>query len=250
MNKRFFRLLAAVLTVCLFSCILTACTCQARRDTDARITPLSSPAPDTSPAAYTFTLRTADPSGDTGFAFCEGSSFAAGDRVNFCAEPRVGYAPRFQSDGEVEIWYLGGFRYELTMPDRDTDLTVRFEAVPGEPHFIRSACEKGFLIAGCDADEEMNDFARPGERVQFYVMPDEGCVLTRENICVTAGGESWEDWWFLGAPVEVDPEDGVPLESIYVFEVVMPDCDLEVSVACTAEADGPADAVRIPVTVS
>ena len=253
MNKRFFRLLAAALTICLLPHTLAACAgqepCETTGMDTAHIAPLSSPAPaeDAPPTVHTFTLQTAAPGAETGFAFCEGSSFTAGERVLICAEPRFGYVPRFRSDAEVEIWYLGAFRYELTMPDRDTGLTVSFEPIPGEPHFIRSACDKGFLIVGCDTDDDMNDLARPGEHVQFYVMPDEGFALARENITVTAGGELWEDWWFLGELVEQDPEDGAIIDGIYVFEAVMPDCDLEVGVTCTTEAASPADAIRIPV---
>ena len=35
---------------------------------------------------------------------------------------------------------------------------------------------------------------------------NEGYTLTPENITLTVGGESWEQWWFLGQVSEPDPE--------------------------------------------
>ena len=134
------------------------------------------------------------------------------------------------------------------MPDHDMTLTVNFVPAQGDAHFINTTCENGEFYTVCDVDDDFRDIAKPGEYVQFYVMADEGFTLDPENITMTADGESWDAWWFLGEIVEEDPE--YPISGIFVFETVMPDADLNVSITCTAEADITADPVRIPVSVN
>ena len=196
---------------------------------------------------YTFELKTNDPTEEIGWAYCEGTEFAAGESVVFYAEPWFGYLVEFEAEDELELYYLGACTYELIMPDHDVTLTVNFVPAQGDAHYIRTTCENAEFYALCDVDEDFNDIAKPGEFVQFYVMANEGYTLTPENITLTAGGESWNEWWFLGQVSEPDPE--LELGSIFVFEAVMPDADLDVSITCTAEADAQADAVRVPVSV-
>ena len=197
---------------------------------------------------HTFTLKSNDPTEEIGFVYCEGTEFAAGESVIFYAEPWYGYVVEFEAEGELELYYLGACCYELIMPDRDVTLTVNFIPAPGEAHFIRTTCENGEFYAVCDMDEDLNDIAKPGEYVQFYVMADDGFALTAENISVTVGGESWDTWWFLGQISEPDPE--LELGSIYCFEVLMPDADLDVAITCTAETDTSAAPVRISISVN
>ena len=196
---------------------------------------------------YTFELKTNDPTEEIGWAFCEGTEFAAGESVVFYAEPWFGYLVEFEAEGELELYYLGACSYELIMPDHDVTLTVNFVPAQGDAHHIRTTCENGEFIALCDVDEEFNDIAKPGEFVQFYVMANEGFTLTPENITLTAGGESWEQWWFLGQVSEPDPE--LEMGSIFVFEAVMPDADLDVSIICTAGDTAAANTFRAPVSV-
>ena len=198
-------------------------------------------------AKYTFELKTNDPTEEIGWAFCEGTEFAAGESVVFYAEPWFGYLVEFEAEGELELYYLGACSYELIMPDHDVTLTVNFVPAQGDAHHIRTTCENGEFIALCDVDEEFNDIAKPGEFVQFHVMADEGYTLTPENITLTVGGESWEQWWFLGQVSEPDPE--LEMGSIFVFEAVMPDADLDVSITCTAGDTAAANTFRAPVSV-
>ena len=197
---------------------------------------------------YTFELKTNDPTEEIGWAFCEGTEFAAGESVVFYAEPWFGYLVDFEAEGELELYYLGACSYELIMPDHDVTLTVNFVPAQGDAHFINTTCENGEFYTVCDVDDDFRDIAKPGEYVQFYVMADEGFTLDPENITMTADGESWDAWWFLGQVSEPDPE--LEMGSIFVFEAVMPDADLNVSITCTAEADITADPVRIPVSVN
>ena len=199
------------------------------------------------PAVYSFELKTNDPTEEIGWAYCEGTAFAAGESVLFYAEPWFGYIADFEAEGELELYYLGACNYELIMPDHDVTLTVNFVPAQGDAHHIRTTCENGEFYALCDVDEDFNDIAKPGEFVQFYVMANEGFTLTPENITLTAGGESWEQWWFLGQVSAPDPE--LELGSIFAFEAVMPNADLDVSITCTAEGSAAAQAVRVPVSV-
>ena len=197
---------------------------------------------------HTFTLKSNDPTEEIGFVYCEGTEFAAGESVIFYAEPWYGYVVEFEAEGELELYYLGACCYELIMPDRDVTLTVNFVPAQGEAHFIRTTCENGEFYAVCDMDDDFNSIAKPGEYVQFLVMADDGFALTAENISVTVGGESWDTWWFLGQISEPDPE--LELGSIYCFEVLMPDADLDVAITCTAETDTSAAPVRISISVN
>ena len=207
---------------------------------------------DIEPAAvHTFELRTNDPGEETGFAFCEGTGFAAGERVIFYAEPMYGYLVEFSAEPEceLELYYLGMYTYELVMPDHDLVLTANFVPAPGEAHFITGTCENGFLFANTDYDEEGNDFAKAGEIVQLLIIPDEGFTFDPANISVTVGGEPWTEGWYLGEIVEEDPDFGI-IDGIFIYEFRMPDADVSVSVTCTPETTTSAAAqVRIPVTV-
>ena len=196
---------------------------------------------------YTFELKTNDPTEEIGWAYCEGTEFAAGESVVFYAEPWFGYLVDFEAEGELELYYLGACNYELIMPDHDVTLTVNFVPAQGDAHHIRTTCENAEFYALCDVDEDFNDIAKPGEFVQFYVMANEGYTLTPENITLTAGGESWNEWWFLGQVSEPDPE--LEMGSIFVFEAVMPDADLDVSIICTAGDTAAANTFRAPVSV-
>ena len=199
--------------------------------------------------AHTFELRSNDPTEETGFVFCEGSEFAAGESVIFYAEPWYGYLVEFEAEPnvELELYYLGAFTYELIMPDHDVVLTANFVPAPGEHHFINTTCENGEFYAVCDFDEDLRDIAKAGEFVQFYVMPDEGCTLEPQNITLTVNGEAWDSWWYLGELVE-EYEDMV-IDGIFVFETVMPDADLDVSITCTPGTAPAAADIRVPVTV-
>ena len=201
---------------------------------------------------YTFELRSNDPTEETGFVLCEGTEFAAGESVIFYAEPWYGYLVEFaaEPDVELELYYLGACTYELVMPAHDVVLTANFVPAPGEAHFINTTCENGEFFALCDFDEDLRDFAKAGEFVQFYVIPDEGFTLTPENITLTVGGESWEDWWFLGELVEEIPEEDLVIDGIFLFEAVMPEGDLEVSITCTPGTEATSAQVRVPVSVS
>ena len=197
---------------------------------------------------HTFTLKSNDSTEEIGFVYCEGTEFAAGESVIFYAEPWFGYVVEFEAEGELELYYLGACYYELVMPGHDVTLTVNFVPAQGQAHFINTVCENGEFYAVCDMDDDFNSIAKPGEYVQFLVMADEGCTLTEENISVTVGGESWDTWWFLGQISEPDPE--LELGSIYCFEVLMPDADLDVAITCTAETDTSAAPVRISISVN
>ena len=199
---------------------------------------------------YTFGLRSGDPTGETGFVFCEGTEFAAGESVIFYAEPWYGYLVEFeaQPDVELELYYLGACTYELIMPDHDVVLTANFVPAPGEPHYITTTCANGFAMAVCDVDGELNDIAKAGEFVQFYIVPDEGFTFSPGNFSVTAGGQPLEDWWYLGKLSEADPELGIS-DGIYLVELRMPDADVTVSITCTPGTETAAAAVRVPVTV-
>ena len=201
---------------------------------------------------YTFELRSNDPTEETGFVFCEGTEFTAGESVIFYAEPWYGYLAEFaaEPDVELELYYLGACTYELVMPAHDVVLTANFVPAPGEAHFINTTCANGEFFALCDFDEDLRDFAKAGEFVQFYVMPDEGFTLTPENITLTVGGESWEDWWFLGELVEEIPEEDLVIDGIFLFEAVMPEGDLEVSITCTPGTEAASAQVRVPVSLN
>ena len=199
---------------------------------------------------YTFELRSNDPTEEIGYVFCEGTEFAAGESVIFYAEPWYGYLVEFtaEPDVELELYYLGACTYELVMPAHDVVLTANFVPAPGEAHFINTTCENGEFFALCDFDEDLRDFAKAGEFVQFYVMPDEGFTLNPENITMTVGGEPWENWWFLGELVE--EIEGTVIDGIFLFEAVMPEGDLEVSITCTPGTEAASAQVRVPVSVN
>ena len=200
---------------------------------------------------YRFTLLGSDPSEETGYVYCEGEAYAPGERVTFYAEPWYGYLVEFYAepeDAQLELYYLGANCYELVMPAHDVTLTAYFVPAEGSNRYITINCENGFAFANCDMDDGLNDFAKPGEFVQFYVMPDEGYTFSPENFTVTAGGEVVEDCWYLGELVEEDDF----IEGIFLFELVMPDADVTVSITCTPDTGtnaAAADAMRISVSV-
>ena len=199
---------------------------------------------------YTFELRSNDPTEEIGFVACEDTEFAAGESVIFYAEPWYGYLVEFEAEPEeeLELYYLGAGTYELIMPDHDVVLTVNFVPAPGEPHFITTSCENGYALAFCDTDEDLNGFAKPGEFVQFYIIPDESFTFSPEGFTATAGGQVLEDWWYLGKLAEADPELGIP-DGVYLVEMVMPEADVTVSVTCAPGAETAAAEVRVPVSV-
>jgi len=208
-------------------------------------------AKDIEPAArYSFELRSNDPTEEIGFAFCDGTEFAAGESVTFYAEPWFGYLVEFSAepDVELELYYLGAYTYELVMPAHDLVLTANFVPAPGEAHNLSIDCENGMAFAVCDADEEGNSIAKAGEFLQIFIIPEEGFTFSPESFTATAGGQTVEDWWYLGEIVEEDPDLGV-IDGIFVVELVMPDADLTVSVTCTPGADTAAAELRLPVTV-
>ena len=204
------------------------------------------------PAAYTFELRSNDPAEEIGYVYCEGSAFAAGESVIFYAEPWYGYLVEFTAepaDETLELYYLGANTYELIMPAHDVVLTANFVPAPGDAHFLTTTCTGGFAFADCDYDEELNDIAKPGEHVLFYIIPDEGFTFSPEGFTASANGQSLKDFWYLGEVVEEDPELGT-IDGIFLVELLMPDADVSVSITCTAETETAAAAdVRIPVTL-
>ncbi len=208
-------------------------------------------AKDIEPAVrYSFELRSNDPTEEIGFAFCEGTEFAAGESVIFYAEPWFGYLVEFEAEPnvELELYYLGAYTYELVMPAHDLVLTANFVPAPGESHGITLDCENGFAFAVCDADENGSSFAKAGEFIQIFIIPEEGFTFSPESFTATANGQPVENWWYLGEIVEEDPELGV-IDGIFAIELIMPDADLTVSVTCTPGADTAAAEVRLPVTV-
>ncbi len=200
---------------------------------------------------YTFELRSNDPTEETGFVFCEGTEFAAGESVIFYAEPWYGYLVEFtaEPDVELELYYLGACTYELVMPAHDVVLTANFVPAPGEAHSITTTCANGFAFANCDYDDDLNDIAKAGEFVQFYIIPDEGFTFSPEDFSVTADGQSLEDWWYLGEIVEEDPELGT-IDGIFVVELRMPDADISVSITCTPGTETESAQVRVPVSLN
>ena len=206
----------------------------------------SLPTPD--PAAkYTFTLVCTDPTGQTGSILCENGEYAAGEIVMFDATPMPGYLAQFEATPteELDLFYVGMGRFVLIMPEHDVNMTVTFVPAQGDYHFINTTCENGLAFALCAMDEDYRDHAKPGEFVVFTVKADDGFTLTPENISLTVGGEVYKDWWFLG---ELDEEE-LPVENVYLFEMIMPDADVDVSILCTPGTASPAQSVRIPVTV-
>ena len=195
---------------------------------------------------HSFELLTNDPSEETGFAYCEGTEFAAGESVIFYAEPWYGYLVQFEVNADtIELYYLGGNYYEFIMPDQDVVMTAHFVPAPGDAHHINMEYANCFALADCLTDADDRDIAKAGEFVQILIFPDEGFTFSEECITVIANGQPMEDWWYLGG-LEDDPEYG----TVYIVELLMPDTDVDISITCTPGTSPAAAEVRIPVSVN
>ena len=199
------------------------------------------------PEIHSFELINSDPTEETGYVFCEGTEFAAGESVIFYAEPWYGYLAQFEVNAEdVELYYLGGNYYELIMPDQDVVMTAHFVPATGDYHYINMTCSNSFAVVDCLTDEDYNDIAKPGEFVQIFIFPNEGCTFSENRFFASANGKPMKDWWYLGY-VEDDPEYG----TIHIVEMLMPDADVSISINCPYGAAPTAAAeVRIPVSVN
>jgi hypothetical protein len=67
-------------------------------------------------------------------------------------------------------------------------------------------------------------------------------VTSREAAIVEHGDE-------VAAVVRELDEEELPVENVYLFEMIMPDADVDVSILCTPGTASPAQSVRVPVTV-
>ena len=203
------------------------------------------------PDTYTFELLSNDPTEETGIVISEGTEYAAGESVYFTVDPWYGYLVSFDAepyDEALELYYLGGDYYELIMPDHDVTLTAYFVPASGSYHRISTTCSNSFAVVDCLIDQNENDIAKPGEYLQIFIFPDEGCTFSENSFSAFANGKPMEDWWYLGG-LEDDPEYG----TIHIVEMLMPNADVSISINCPiARAAAPTAAaeVRIPVSVN
>ena len=201
---------------------------------------------------YTFELRSNDPTEELGYVLVEDEGpFVAGQTVQFCADPWYGYLVEFETVPALEnpeLYYLGAGVYEFVMPACDVVMTAKFVPAQGKSYQINTTCTNGFAIADCDVDADLNDIAKPGEFVQFLILPDEGFCFDEGGFTAKVNGKVWDKCWYLGEIVLDDPELGT-IDGIFIYEMVMPEGNVDVTITCSADASPAAAQVRVPVTV-
>ena len=141
-----------------------------------------------------------------------------------------------------ELYYLCDGVYEFIMPENDVVLTVSFVPAGGEAHRINTECKNGVVLVDSDTDGD-GRIAKAGEYIQFFVCPEEGYIVDAGGFVARTDGKFWTKCWFLG---RMDLEY---LGTFFVYEMQMPDGDVDVTVRCTKSAAAGAAAVRIPVAV-
>ena len=197
---------------------------------------------------YSLELKSNDPSEELGLVMlAEEGPFVAGQPVVFFADPAYGYLVEFTVNpvmNDLELNYLGAGTYELIMPECDLALTANFVPAAGKSYKINTTCTNGFAMPDCEIDDNLNDIAKAGEYITFVILPDEGYSFADGGFSAKVGGKVWDYCWFLG---EFPIED---LGTVYAYEMVMPEGNVDVTISCTkAAAPAAAAEIRIPVTV-
>jgi len=198
------------------------------------------------PEIHSFELINSDPTEETGYVFCEGTEFAAGESVIFYAEPWYGYLAQFEVNVDsLDLYYLGGNYYEFIMPDQDVVMTAHFVPATGDYHHINMDFTNCIAVANCLTDEDGRDIAKAQEFVQLYIVPSEGFTFSEDCITITSNGQPLDFWWYLGSTE--DPDIG----TVCIVELLMPDGDVDISITCTpGTSPAAAGSTRIPVSVN
>ena len=144
-----------------------------------------------------------------------------------------------------ELYYLGAGSYAFVMPDCDVIMTVKFVPAAGNCYRVNTTCKNGTAVADCEIDADLCDIAYPGEYICFVIMPDEGYAFADGGFTARVNGRIWKQCWFVG---EFDMDE-LGLGTVFVYEMVMPEGDVDVTINCAKSAYAGTAAVCIPVTV-
>ena len=148
----------------------------------------------------------------------------AGESIYFLADPDPGYKVSFEKSGYageeqsgVKLYYIGANVYELVMPAADVVLDLEFVKIATESHNVKLTVGTGGMAS---VDQKT---AKKGESLFVEVITSPG--YSNPTVHTVSGGKESEGY-YLGTV------DGAKL-----FEVFMPDTDLEIVVGF--ERNGP-----------
>ena len=141
------------------------------------------------------------------------------ESVYFLADPDPGYKVSFDKCGyykkqyDMRLIYIGANVYEIIMPDGDVMLNLEFVKIPTDSHDVTLTVSEGGMVS---VDQKT---AKKGESLFVEIIPTPGYTLTS----VRARHESgWLEGYYLGK-----------LEGAELYEVFMPDDDVEILVDFT-----------------
>lgn len=165
--------------------------------------------------AYTITMRY------TGNGVAELYATSAGplQRVYFLADPNPGYRVSFDKCGyymdqhSLELRYIGGNLYEITMPDGNVILDLEFVPIETESHDVTLTVTEGGTVS---VDQSA---AKAGESLFVEAAAAPGYSLDSVK---ARSDDGWTEGYYLG-------KDG----GVEHYEVFMPDDELEILVTFT-----------------
>ena len=221
-----FRILSLVLALVLALTLVPARASAARMQ--ALPEPVAAPmalAEQLQPRAQTYSV-TLTYSG-SGKAELYNTAAGAGESIYFLADPDPGYKVSFEKSGyipeageqEIDIFlkYIGANVYELKMPAGDVVLNLEFVKITTSSHNVKLTVGTGGMAS---VDQKT---AKKGESLFVEVITSPG--YSNPTVHTVSGGKESEGY-YLGTV------DGAKL-----FEVFMPDTDLEIVVGF--ERNGP-----------
>ena len=158
---------------------------------------------------YSITMTSTGP----GTAELYADTAGARERVYFLADPEPGCKVSFENCGyymdqyAMELRYIGRNVYEITMPDGDVLLNLKFVEITTSSHDVK------LTVSGSGTAAVDQKTAKKGESLFLEVQADPGWSL--ESVRARAG-DSWQQGYYL---------------SEGSYEIFMPDEDLEILVA-------------------
>ena len=175
--------------------------------------------PQTQADAYGITMTAAGP----GRAELYTQSAEAGQSVYFMADPDPGYKVSFEKSGywpgepgqvdkNIKLYYIGANIYELIMPAGEVVLELEFVEIPTASHKVSLKANAGGLVT---VDQQT---AKKGESLFIQVITSPGYTLESVQGISKSGTHKC---YHLGK-----------MEGAELFEVFMPDEDLEIWVTC------------------
>ena len=225
MKKRAFAL---ALALCLVLGLLpgTVSAAAVRPLPEAVLTPMALPGNAAAPLSgpYTITMTFEGP----GVAELYTTSANARERIYFLADPEPGYRVSFEKCGyymeqyAMELYYIGSNVYEIVMPDGDVKLDLEFVAIESESHPVTVSANEGGMVSVSQSE------AKAGESIFVEVITATAARL--KSVQASSGTDA----------VEVYPLGRV--DGVELYEIFMPDGDLEIRVEFSRNGPYPVEA--------